>query len=492
MKKFSIFAVAALMGAAMVSCDEYTLPNPPAQSNPEEVEFNADDLTLTSLINGTVNLQTLSDEHVPATLFDVAVKNLPADYRLRLVAEMSATDDFAKTVDVPTTITEDSMVTIGTSDIQAAFVELVSKAPDARDMYIRVPAYAVNGTSTVRLGTADTYYYTGIINVLPLQPAVMIESTYYLVGNFCDWDLSKGIEFSQVTPGNPYDFPEFSVKIDVDYDMASSANGYMWKVVPGSAVANKDWAGALGVLPGDSDTKGSLVTAPEAQAQAGVIKQEGPYMININLEKLSYDVQPAFEYLWVPGYGSSTNNFSKIMRLTTTNYMDYVGTMHLRNRFWFTGQESTRGVNFRPDGEDNPVGPNGELSGKMIYDVTSTAMMKVPTDGLYLIRANVVTLEWSATPIPVISIIGGFNGWDTATAVDLVHNKTFDVWTVENIDLPAGSFKFCVNHDWAISYGGAFDNIVENGGDLSIDQAGTYTVALNFNVFPNTVTITKK
>lgn len=492
MKKISIFAIAALMGMAMVSCDEYTLPNPPAQSNPEEVEFNTDDLKLTSLVNGSVNLQKLSDEHIPLTMFDVDVKNLPTDYRLRLVAEMSDTEDFAKTVDVPTSITEDSLVIIAVSDIQSAFIELVSKAPEAKDMFIRVPAYAVNGTSSVRLGSADTYYFIGMLNVLPLQPEVQIESTYYLVGNFCDWDLAKAIEFTQVTPGNPYDNPEFSVKIDVSYEMATSSTGYMWKVVPGSAVNAKDWAGALGALPGDSNTKGSLVSAPEAQAQAGVIKQEGPYMVNINLEKLSYDIQPAFEYLWVPGYGSSTSNFSKIMRLTTTNYMDYVGTMHLRNRFWFTGQESTRGVSFRPDGDDNPVDDNGVLSGKMIYDVTSTKMMQVPTEGLYLIRANVVTLEWSATPIPVISIIGEFNGWDTATAVDLTHNKTFDVWTVEDITLPAGEFKFCVNHAWAISYGGEVDNLVENGGNLSVDAAGTYTIALNFSVFPNTVTITKK
>lgn len=495
MKKYPVIALAALAGMFFASCDEYTLPNPPAQSNPEESTFESSDLTLTNRIDGLLNLPTLREEGLPVSFFDVDLKSFPESYELKLVGEFSATEEFTEAGTRTASITvADNVGTMTVGEVQSIFNELVSKSPEQGKLYMRVPAYAVSGTSDVRLGGPDVYYYTKTLDVLPVPQGYVIETGYYLVGSFCGWDIAKGLPFTQTIAGNPYDNPEFMVKIDVTAQQAAG-DGYQWKIVPKSGFDNSSWAGALGCAKGE-ETSGDLVSAPEAQTDPGVIKQEGPYIIKVNLEKQRYTVEPAFEYLWVPGYGSSVSDFNKIMRLTTNDYIHYEGTMRLFNRFWFTGQASITGVNFRPDGEDNPVGADGVLSGKMKYDPTTTGTMKVPgAGGLYYIKANVITLEWSATPIPVLNIVGGFNGWNQTTAPALTPNANKNVWTITETFAEAGEFKFCVNNSWDLSYGtadGTFDSVVQNAGNYKIETPGTYEISVHFDVFPNYVSVVAK
>lgn len=488
MNKYLIIALAAA-GMSLAACDEYTLPNPPAQSNPQEPVFSVDGLTVTNAVSGTIDLPALKEAGTPVKVLDYTIENFPESYTLQFVAQFSGDDTFNKTVDV-NCAAADGEVTVSVAEVQTAFNTLVSKDLVARDLYVRYPLYAVSGSSRVRIGGPDVYFGEGVYNVKPVPQENQIETGYWLVGNFCNWDITKAIPFTQLVAGNPYDNPIFVCKIDVDATLADSPTGYQWKVVPQSSYAEGNLEGAFGAVAGSSATAGNLLPAG-GEETAGEIRQEGPYMININMETRRYTVDPAFEYLWVPGMGSSTTDFSRIMRLTTNDFMNYEGTMRLYNRFWFTGQASVKGVNYRPDG-DATTSESGVVSGKMMYDVTSTQMMRVPKGGLYYVKANVVTLEWSITPIPVISIIGQYNDWKTETALDLTANSQFTEWTIKGVSMPAGEFKFCVSHSWDLSYGGSVDNIVQNGGNLSVEEAGVYDITLKFNVFPNTCTITKK
>lgn len=493
MKKYQIIA---LMAAAvgMASCDEYTLPNPPAQSNPEEAIFTATDLVFTSTAD-EINLPQLVAENSSVHLFDLTVTNFPAGYSIEVEGEfrkslpLGVVVEDPKTMTVKLNVTDNNAVTISTAELQTVFNSVVSKDLVAGYMDASYAAYAVNGTSRVRLGGPDYYYWIGSYTVTPLPQENVIETEYYLVGNFCDWDVTKGIPFAQLNEGNPYDNPEFTVKIDVAKDLADSEEGYQWKVVGKSGVDSNSLSGAFGV--NGTDTEGILVDTEDAAA--GVISQEGPYMIKLNMETREYSVGPAFEALWVPGMATATSDakFDQVLRLETNDYINYEGTMPLRSRFWFTGQASTKGVSFRPDA-DQEDDENGGSKGTMVYDVTSNTMMKVAKQGLYYVKANVVTLEWSITPIPQISIIGTFNGWNTATAVDLTPDSKFAVWTLKDIELPADEFKFCVSHDWALSYGGDFADVRQNAGNFKLEEAGTYDVVLNFGVSPATLTLTKK
>ena len=92
-------------------------------------------------------------------------------------------------------------------------------------------------------------------------------------------------------------------------------------------------------------------------------------------------------------------------------------------------------------------------------------------------------MTWKITAVNTISIIGTVNGnWDTDT--DLTYNNQTGAWET-TATLSAGAMKFRMNHDWAISWGGAngdptaFDNLTQhNGKDLNLTEAGTYKVQL--------------
>jgi len=478
-------ALMTAVGLGFAACDEFTLPNPPVQSNPggDQPVFDASELVFTSLLNDNkLDLKAAKAEGV-VKYATYSIAQLPEGYQLAVSAVLSADAGFA--------VSDTVVAELGGNDIvfpvdalNEAFIALNGYSPEAKKVYGKLVPYAVNGTNRVRLGNLDSDYLKQEITVTPVGYDYVIEDEYYLVGNFCDWDVAKGIRFTKLEEGNPYDYPNFMAAIFVEEDLAL-AGGCEWKVVPGSAVKAGNWAGAWGV---DAEA-GKLVAAPEAQTAAGVITQPGSQSVKIDMRALTYEIAPAYEMLWVPGMGSHTTNFDKILPIPTNDYIHYEGSQYLYANFWFTAQAALKGISFRPDG-DAVTDANGVVSGKMHYDPTSSQKMKVPSAGLYYIKANVIDLTWSITPIPVINIIGDFNGWDTVTAPALTPNKKKNVWTIEDVEL-SGGFKFCVSNAWTYSYGGSMDNIVQNGGNLNA-EAGKYDVELHFDVYPNYVKLTAK
>ncbi|MBR1687301.1 MAG: SusE domain-containing protein [Prevotella sp.] len=105
--------------------------------------------------------------------------------------------------------------------------------------------------------------------------------------------------------------------------------------------------------------------------------------------------------------------------------------------------------------------------------------------GFYQIDANMTAepYTYKMTLVESISIIGTVNGnWDDDT--DLTYNTETGAWEA-TATLNAGEMKFRMNHDWAVSWGGAdgdgtaFDNLTQNGGaNLQLESAGTYKIEL--------------
>ena len=494
MKKFHFIALTALAGLLFTSCESYDLPNPPAQSNTPEAIFNDADLTVASVVNGeTLDLGALSEAQRPAELFSVQLKNFPKDYNLVLQGQFSKDDTFAATQNVDMTVGADDIASASAAELQTMFTTLVSKSPDTRTIYVRVAAFAVNGSSSVRIGGPDKYYYSGEVTIKPIALDHVIEDAYYLVGSFCNWDVKKGIPFVKNEEGNVYDHPNFQVKIDVTAEQAA-AGGLFWKVVPKSAYDAGTWAGAYGSIAGDSNLAGSLTPAPETETEAGLILEEGPYIIHINMETLRYNIDRALDYLWVVTPGTSTTKFDLMQRLTNNgDYTHYEGTSPMRYNFYLAGQASKNGVFFHLEGESNKDG-KGTYSGMM--STTTTKTMKVGDDlALYYVTANINEMTWKATQIHTLNLVGAFNGWNQKEAPALTHNAKFSVWTITETFKEAGEFKFCVDNDWALSYGssdGTFNTVKQNGGNYKMTEAGTYTLTLHFDVFPPYLEVVKK
>lgn len=490
MKKIAFLSGLAL-AFGLASCSQFDLPNPPGQSNPEVPVFDPANLAIEQVAT-TADLQTLSTAGEKVTLAKVTdLVDFPEAYELTFEVDFADNEGFEDEVTTTAELNDD-LIQVEPADLNKVIFNNFTKDPATLNIYTRIAAYAVKDQTKVRLGGSEGYFYADkyTYSVTPFAPAKVIEDVYYLVGDFCGWDLSKGIAFSKTQPDkSAYDSPQFSVKIDVTD--AQAAAGYKWKVVPASSVAAGNWTGAMGAVASeDNAMSGELVDAPEAQTSAGVISEASPYVITINVEDMTYSVALAFEYLWVPGQGSSTTNFSRVLRLTTDDFVRYAGVARLRSSWYLTGQASNTGVVYRLDGEQTTDPETGIITGAIVNDPTAP-MMQAP-NGFYYVEANLGTRTFKVSPITTISIIGGFNGWDTATAPELNHATNFLTWSITDIQLKAGEFKFCVNHDWALSFGGALDNLVQNGGNMNVPEDGTYDVALDFSTLPNTCTLTKK
>lgn len=103
--------------------------------------------------------------------------------------------------------------------------------------------------------------------------------------------------------------------------------------------------------------------------------------------------------------------------------------------------------------------------------------INIATAGYYYLVADLSTGSLTATLIEKMGIIGSAtpSGWDADT--EMAYDATNDCWTV-TVDLVAGVFKFRVNGDWAINLCGTTDNLSQDGADIAVDEAGTYTITL--------------
>lgn len=214
----------------------------------------------------------------------------------------------------------------------------------------------------------------------------------------------------------------------------------------------------------------------------------------------------AFEYLTVPFGVSETQitggtvNFSSYLRLTTYDYVTYTGALRLDQKWFLSAMPGFEGASFMqaPDTEVVTDEETGISTGQLVRveNYKTGTAMQAPDNGMYWITANVVKLTYELQPINTIQLIGAFNEWNTETAVEMTHLSSgasgVTRWQVLNQEMPAGEYKFCVNRAWTLSFGGSEDDIVQNGGNLNLAEAGVYDFLLDFRTQPATLTVTKK
>ena len=492
MKKLALICGFALT-LGLTSCDDFELPNPPGQENPQPEIFDAAGLKLQqeSVSETPINLTSLSEEGGAVNLAKVTeLTDFPSNFDLAFKIEISGQPDFsnAKTVDADI---NDDIVSVTPGVMQGAIREVITKNPTAVDVYARFAAYAVRGTSQMRLGGEDTYYADYKYTVMPMQPYT-IEEAYYLVGSFCDWNLSRAIKFNRSSNLNVYDDPTFSLKIEVDE--AQAAAGYDWKVVPQSTVTSGDFTnGAYGATYNEGSTQnGYLTESPTGDDKnAGVISTAGPYLVTIDLEHKTFAISFAMDLLYCPGTASSFG-FKKAQTLSTTDYITYSGAAHLNNQWFMTAQASTNGLTFYQDTENVSVNETGTVySGGLMVpgEEDKPVQMKVNTNGLYWVEANVVAMTYTASLMSSIGIIGDFNNW--AGDIDLTPSKDFLTWTATDVEITEGSIKLRANHEWTLDFGGELNNLQFKGANINV-ATGKYDITVSFEKIPYTMTMTAK
>ena len=99
--------------------------------------------------------------------------------------------------------------------------------------------------------------------------------------------------------------------------------------------------------------------------------------------------------------------------------------------------------------------------------------------GFYLVQVDLKEMTYTITAVNSISIIGSVRGsWDTD--IDMTYNENFKCWEARET-LNAGEYKFRMNHDWGINWGGAMDNLEHNGANLQLAADGAYIIRFFIN-----------
>lgn len=189
--------------------------------------------------------------------------------------------------------------------------------------------------------------------------------------------------------------------------------------------------------------------------------------------------------LWVPG---SYQNWAPADAPTIAsllfdgNYEGYVYFPDENTQFKFTSA---------PDWSHTNYGNGG--AGVLDTD-NGAGNLTVVAAGYYKFNVNTNNLTWTYA-LTSWGIIGtSIPPYDWSEDVDMIYNVDNDVWEYTG-DLEAGVFKFRANDGWDINYGednAALQTLKHGGADISISEAGNYTITLILNNSPiYTYTIVK-
>lgn len=344
---------------------------------------------------------------------------------------------------------------VAADDLKAAIESYYGKRPEERSFTAVVTANLMYNGQASLLSSAP-------ITVKGKLVAPFIDSAYYLIGNMNDWNAEALIKLSH-SGADVYDDPVFSTIVEVPADC-------YWKIIPDTnVVAGNVWNNnfVLGCAEnGSTDLTGALVINPNPEPGAMLIENAGWVKISLNMMDYTYSVEllgNVSPYLYTPGNHQSWNPATST-KLYSTDFMSYSGYLSLDGEFKFTSA---------PDWDHNNYGDGG--NGALSTDGGNLSAEK----GFYYAEANVSTLTWKVTEITTYGIIGSFNEW--STSVPMTFDAATSTYTVD-VEFPANTeFKFRANDDWGINLGGTLNNLISNGDNIKVAEAGTYTITLDLS-----------
>lgn len=477
MKYTAIFGLAAL-ALGFSACDEIEDATGLPQTNPQLPIITVDNVPVTPAASAqqAINLVQANNDGGTITLATISTpSDFPEGFRAEVLSfEVSDDASFTKKQTIAAVTDAEGNVTAQADDWEAAHQAIFGKNPKTTTTYVRIPAWAVKGDQSVRLGNENAYFSNFTTQVTPfdLFDGFVVEDAYYLVGSFCDWDFSKALKFSH-SDYDPYDDPTFSLKVP------AQTPDWEWVIIPESTYAAGHFVdgpqSSYGVEFSNS-LKGSLVVNDtEDYGTAGVISVNAGMLFKVNMLDLTYEIEELPSVLYTPG-NSNGWSFDNCQQLTSYETGKYRGFVYINGIFKFTDAPNWDGTNYGDSGTDGELSTDG-----------GAANLELPAEGegLYFADVNTNDLTYTLTYISAVNMPGAYNGWDInsmMTSTDYLH------WTM-TADLQGGEFKFAFNNSWSLSYGGAADDLQYNGPN-SQAPAGTYLVTLDLTSVPYTYTLT--
>lgn len=462
-KIYLLTTLLALMGFG--ACDDvYEHEAAPPQANEQEDQQSVDGFTIalgsgfSSAIVLTENnlVENTQFEAVKATETPVMAEGATVTFQL----ELSTTNGFEQTVAIPS-ISSENAATITAVDLDSLVKSFYGFAPNARELFIRAYYYITIGTSSVMMPTPVVL---GPVTVTPVAP--VIETEYYLIGDFNGWDISN-LDDSQFNHSgrDVYEDPIFTI-------LVNNLQGN-FKVVPKSSKEAASWDGVLGntVSDGNTELEGTLV----ADGGAMNVEEPGWVKVTLNMLEYSYSIEIIGEMnltLYVPG-GHQGWNPATAPTLYSRNFdFIYEGYVYFdaANEFKFTSEPSWDGTNYGDGG-------NGTLSTD-----GGAGNLNVGEAGYYLLKADLSGSPYTYSIVKTQwGLIGDATqgGWDSSTP--MTFNPGTNLWSVTS-NLEGGKdFKFRANDGWDINLGGDLSNLSYGGDNIRVSDSGSYVITLDLS-----------
>lgn len=452
MKK--IIYLISLLLLTLMSCNEDFNQGIYPQTNPQEDPQSFQGLTieLGSSLKTALDLSAYKPADTLEAVVATKSPQLNAQAHMEYVMEISKTADFVKTASTNVGTGHQLVV----ENLNTAFRTIFGKSPAQKDVYVRFKAYIVEGTSRIQYGD---YFNFGSAKVTPIPLDVTIDDAYYLVKNDgSSWDVANMAVFNHSSE-NVYDDPVFTLTFQ------TTANNTKLKFVPKSLlsqVQNSVWTGVVGAkTDGTTNLTGDLTTSNSGSI---VIATAQWVKVTLNMMTSKYTVELLGQispYLWTPGAHQSWTPATSTKLYSANMDLVYTGFTYLTGEFKLTSA---------PDWSHTNYGvKNGKLD-------TGGDNLSVASAGFYFIKANLNDMSYVVTQTNW-GLIGPATagGWDTSTP--MTYNQADNSWSVTT-NLSVGEFKFRANDGWDINVGGTTDHLTQNGGNLSVSTAGSYTVTL--------------
>lgn len=470
MKKLSLYISIALAGLFMGSCSEDFKDWADPQTNPQEDAITipgyqasaVSALDLAKVAEDSVNVYTISSATLPEgfELGNSRIELTPKGVEKATATEVKTSNDGKATK----------------ADLQALIESVYGKAPVARtfDGHVYTTAVKDGQAALIDAGTVE-------VTATPVAPN--ISQNYYIIGGTKDWtaDAAKTQKFNH-SDINVYDDPIFTITIP-----AKEGDDTWFGIVDDAAceaiAANNDWNSVLGTAKGNGKNALNETEQLDTRAKVGneasfkVPASAGAKYIKVEINMLdyTYKITPLSfdEYFYEIGGDSNWKSTNALYGGNGDG--KYQGFYYLNGEFKFKPQAGTDdwSGDYEFDGEGK-IADNG--SGNNCPD---------PGAGFYQIDVDLQAGTYALTQVKSITVVGNHNKWTVDDAkCHMTYNAKAGCWELTTT-LQDG-FKFAMNDDWAISWGGAngdataYDNLsVKDGKDLNVPAGeGTYKIQL--------------
>ena len=475
--KFVKYLAIAFAGVLMASCDEDFNDWASPIKNPEEVAITIPGYTATAAEGAVIDMA-----NAPATVkvLTLAGDALPEGFTLeniRLKATPEGVEN-AQTYEID--LENDG--TVETETFNTLTQKVFGLRPLQRTFNCKVFVDAVKDGQAVLINAGSI-----LVKVTPTP----ISKHFYLIGDIAgtSWSPTETSMPFNHSDKDVYDDPVFTLTFPVN-----EGDNY-FAFIDDVTVEKNDWAYVFACAEGKGkngetgkicrrnalDNDGSFKVTVNGDAKyvkMTINLMEGTYKI----EKVNF----ALYYEIGNESGWKTTNALCSPKLDE-NYQGY---------YWLDGE-----FKFKPQaGTDDWAGDLEFAGDNKVEDIPNGPNFTAPKAGFYQINLDLNTNTYSLVAINSITCVGNHNGWNQKDeAQHMTYNATEGCWELTT-DLTNG-FKFAVNDDWKISWGGAdgnpeaYDNLTQfEGKDLNVPNGdGKYKIQLYLSYEgANRVVLTKQ